>query len=332
MIGRVERRSRTAERLVLALGILLILTPISATLLGLDVTGRFFGARDFFSQSNIGEVLRPSKIVKRKGEDDLAYESANQGDPIHTGDTVMTGKESFTRITLTDGTALELGPESLIKIDPVRTFTFAGIEKKLRVTVVSGKVKVLSSPNSASVVLVNSAGEILEEIAPPAPDEVIPAATGGPAAKPDALASENTPAVFRPTFVNPLFARAEIPEKTPKESPVPAQAEFVPELTSPADGFDAGALPRIGGHRDLVLAWKRNSACREYELEVFRTKTGEKTADAPSEKPLLRKRLPLHFSGFRIPRPGRYRWRVGCVQDQNMIGFSESREFRDSGK
>lgn len=160
-------QSKSTERLVLAIGLLLIIGP--AALLGsnIQITDRFFPSRDLLSLSPIGEVIRPSRIVRRKGEDESAFTPTRSGDPLFVGDTIITGKESSTQITLSDGNTLELSAESMIRIEPVRSFSFKGIEKKLLVTIQAGTVKAKVKPNSVKMTLQSPSGKILKEIAPP---------------------------------------------------------------------------------------------------------------------------------------------------------------------
>lgn len=166
MTGNIKAPARMTENAILLAGILMILGPAALILLNIQLTEKFFGAKDILAQSPIGEVTQPRRVVRKKGEDDSAYLKARQGDPVFEGDTVLTGKESSTRVTLSDGTVLELGPESMIRIEPVRTFSFKGIQKKFEITVEAGAIKAKAKSNSAPVVLKSSQGAVLREIAP----------------------------------------------------------------------------------------------------------------------------------------------------------------------
>jgi hypothetical protein len=162
----MRAHARTTETAILLAGILMILGPGMLMVLNIQITEKFFGAKDILAQSSIGEISKPRKVVRKKGEDDSAYLKAKQGDPVFEGDTVITGKDSSAKVALSDGTVLELGPESMIRIEPVRSFSIGGIKKKFEVTVETGAIKAKAKSNSAPVVLKSGKGEVLKEIAP----------------------------------------------------------------------------------------------------------------------------------------------------------------------
>lgn len=166
MTGNLKVQTKLTESAILIAGVLMILGPGALISLNIQITERFFGAKDMLAQSPIGEITKPRKVVRKKGEEDSAYLKAKQGDPVFEGDTVLTGKESSTKVTLSDGTVLELGPESMIRIEPVRSFSFKGIQKKFEITVETGAIKAKAKSNSAPVVLKSSEGQVLKEIAP----------------------------------------------------------------------------------------------------------------------------------------------------------------------
>jgi hypothetical protein len=234
----LQPASRRIEKTVLSIGVLLILIPTAVFVLNIQITERFFGARDVLSQSNIGEIIRPKKIVKKRSGEDSAYGSASQGDPIYVGDTVMTGKDSFTRVNLSDGSVLDLGPDTLVRIEPVRSFSFKGIKRKLKITVEAGAVKAKAKVNSAPIVLESATGEVLKEIAPPpvvmAPPTPAPIAVVTPTPAPaiaGALPGSQTPpsSVALPATPTPVavaveedeFFEAVVAAPTPPPAPAP---------------------------------------------------------------------------------------------------------------
>jgi len=137
------------------------------------LTDLFFASRDILSLSPIGEITLPDRIVRRKGEDESAFRPSRSGDSVFVGDTIITGKESSTRINFSDGSTLELGPESMVKIEPIRSYSFSGIRKKLRVTVQAGSVKASTSSASTPMVFESLAGKKLKELEPPKPVELV---------------------------------------------------------------------------------------------------------------------------------------------------------------
>ncbi|MBU6154858.1 MAG: hypothetical protein KGP28_11195 [Bdellovibrionales bacterium] len=161
--------SRSTERSVLISGLLLLLIPGGILLSNVRIADFFVFSTDLLSLSPIGEVIRPDKIVRRRGEDDVAFATINSGDPVFVGDTIITGKDSSTRIDLSDGGTLEVGPESMIKITPVRSFSFKGIQKKFDITVQSGSVKASTKDSSYPFVFKDLLGSIIKEVTPTEP-------------------------------------------------------------------------------------------------------------------------------------------------------------------
>ncbi len=168
MLDRV--RFRFDERTIILFGIFLILLPLSVQLSGFRVTDRLLPTRDLLSQSPIGEINRRKNTVRKRAETTPVFSSLSPGEALFVGDRILTGKASSARITLSDGNLLELGPESLIRIEPIRTIGFGGIKRKIKITLESGTVKAAVRPNSAPIVVENPKGEtILEAVPPPAP-------------------------------------------------------------------------------------------------------------------------------------------------------------------
>jgi hypothetical protein len=231
MTANIRTSTRMTENAILLAGILMILGPGALILLNIQLTEQFFGARDILAQSPIGEITQPRKVVRKKGEEDSAYLKARQGDPVFEGDTVLTGKESSTRVTLSDGTVLELGPESMIRIDPVRSFSFKGIQKKFEVTVETGAIKAKAKSNSAPVVLKSSAGSVLKEIAPVS---VVKKKT--PGFLPNLARNLPIPFVSAPRTVSPVAtekpAGSSLPAQKAPAGTAPVPAPSLPTTTA----------------------------------------------------------------------------------------------------
>ena len=202
MIQNRRLTSNAVELTVLWVGIGLILTPAVILTLNIQFTEKYFGAKDVLSQSPIGEIIRSKKIVRRKAEEDSAYLPIRQGDAVFEGDVIVTGKDSSTRVNLSDGTSLDLGSESMIRIEPVRSFSIKGMMKKIKVTIEAGGVTAKTKINSAPLVLASSGGEVLRELAaaqPVAPDPTPAAAIPAPTSRP----IEPTAATIAKTIILP---------------------------------------------------------------------------------------------------------------------------------
>jgi hypothetical protein len=212
-------QSRSTERMILIAGFLLMLIPGAILVSNVQLTNLVFLSRDILTLSPIGEVVRPSRIVRRRSEDELAFSTSHSGDPVFVGDTIITGKESSTRIHLSDGSVLEVYPESMIKILPVRTFSFWGIKKKFNVTVQAGAVKARVGEEAAPIIFQSLTGTILKEIAPTVrqPKEPLTSPTITTALP---VATTETP---KPVTADFVVITAPPPAELPvsKESPIP---------------------------------------------------------------------------------------------------------------
>ena len=236
------QQSRRTEYAILTLGVLMILGPAFLFFFNIQITERFFGAKDSLAQSPVGEVLQPTKMVRKRGEDDSAFLVAKSRDPIFVGDRILTGKNSSTRISLKDGSVLDLGPDAMIRIEPIRTFGLGGIKKKLKITIENGAVKVKVKNTSTPITLASATGEVLKEIVPPTPAPTptpAPSATPTPVAVAEASPSPGTSVPVPDATATPVaLAEVEEPEvelsftlEAPKPTPTPTP---VPMAVKPA--------------------------------------------------------------------------------------------------
>lgn len=167
MLERV--RIRPDERTFLALGLLFIFIPLLVEFSGLRIFERMAPGKDILNQSPIGEITRQERTVRKRSESTATFSGLRPGDYIFVGDRILTGKEASARIHLTDGSLLELGPESLIRIEPVRTLGFGGVIRKIKITLERGTVKTAVRPDGAPVLIENARGEVLLEVLPSSP-------------------------------------------------------------------------------------------------------------------------------------------------------------------
>ena len=177
------------ERSILILGLALIILPILIEVSGFRLTSRMGSGKDLMNQSPIGEIIRQKRAVRKRGEASISFSSVNPGDALFVGDRILTGKGASARVHLTDGNLLELGPESLIRIEPVRTLGFGGVKRKIKITLESGTVKAAVRPDGAPVVVENTRGEVIFEALPPPPPP-IPIPLSAPEPPPQFISAE----------------------------------------------------------------------------------------------------------------------------------------------
>jgi hypothetical protein len=320
MTESISPKPLAIERIVLWIGIFLLIIPSVLLALNIQFTEHFFGSRDVLSQSPIGEVIRLQRSVRKHGEAETAFNTAHVGDPVFVGDTILTGKNSTTRITLSGGEIVELGPESMIRIEPIRSFGIGGVKKKIKITVETGTVKAASKANAAPMVVESSAGKVLAEIAAPI---VAPIATPVPmaAATPQGTLTASAPLAtpIPVATVNPVvppepepifFVTTQAPEERavpvqkviPVETPAPP-APKITVATMPATPTAATPLPTatpLPVASPAVIVSNGNSAReimarevaiieKEEALKKVSPGVAQKPVEIAVEKPLLSK-------------------------------------------
>jgi hypothetical protein len=296
--GLIE--SGRIEKIVLAAGLLLLLVPGTILFSNVQIANRFFSSKDILTLSPIGEVVNPSRIVRRRGEDDPAFLTIKSGDPVFVGDTIITGKQSSTRINLSDGSVIEVGPESMLKIAPVRTFSFKGIQKKINVTVQAGAIKARVDDEASPIVFQSLKGEVLKEIKPaPTPASAPQAPVTEPLAKTDPLLPAQTQAPETAATPAPeefVTITAAPPAEFPVAPPSPT-ASMAPIAQAPVPAPEAPPAPAAQAQALPPEALTRPEAPRlitdflsNLKPEPAETPIQQETKQAPqAESPLLSK-------------------------------------------
>ena len=214
------------ERSILILGLVLIILPLLIELSGYRLIARIGSGKDPMNQSPIGEVIRQKRTVRKRNEASISFASINPGDALFVGDRILTGKDASARIQLTDGNLLELGPESLIRIEPVRTLGFGGIKRKIKITLESGSVKAAVRPDGAPVVVENTKGEVILEALPP-PSPPVPVPLSAPVPPPQFISAELPEPEKTEEAKNTMEALPKIESSEPPEieKPIPVTQE-----------------------------------------------------------------------------------------------------------
>ncbi len=250
MLDRV--RYRFDERTVLVIGFLLILIPVGIYWSGIQITERMIPSRDLLKQSPIGEINRRKNTVRKRAEANPVFSHLITGDALYVGDRILTGKDSTARITLSDGNLLELGPESLIRIEPVRTFGLGGIKRKIKVTLETGSVRAASREQSVPMIIENPAGEVILEVPPPSPASSLQQA---PSPVTPEFKSASIPPLEAPRVLQEMIKKEEekavlepIPKSLKMESPTSSDLPILSKLTlairPPADEIRMISYPK----------------------------------------------------------------------------------------
>jgi hypothetical protein len=128
------------EKALIALAALLFLTSLVAYVTGFPLRKYIFGLETEHKQEEIGKVATLGGTLKREilGESD--FKAISSGDALYVRDTIVTGNDAKATILLKDGSSIELGPRTMVKLENESRRNLLGVTYTTRVNVVSGQV------------------------------------------------------------------------------------------------------------------------------------------------------------------------------------------------
>ncbi len=232
----------------------------------------------------IGKFEKTEGSVRRKGDTEQAFRDSQQEKSLYNRDTIVTGAESTALLKFDDGSELQLGPKTMIRLEFQDRLTFGGIDRAQTIRVVSGKVegKATSRP-----ILLKTAKETIQILSKePAksvqavnPAPVVPAAPEPvPEAKPEVKTEEPPPPVAAPIEAKKMVLKL--------LSPTPSMVLAVP--------LDA-KIPEA----PLKIRWTSNVPQGSYVIQVKQNQKVlfEKTVQSKSTEESLQ---------FPLAHPGSY--------------------------
>lgn len=144
---------------VVAAGILFF-GSLGAYLSGVPLRKYLFGIGAEEGQDLIGRVASASGTVRRELESTAEFDSIGKGDRLFRQDVVMTDDASSAVLRLDDGSTIELGPKSMVKLQTEAGFNLTGVSRTTRVEVVSGEVTGKTTRSRGAVILSSREGNI----------------------------------------------------------------------------------------------------------------------------------------------------------------------------
>lgn len=235
---------------------------------------------------SVGKVEFVDGQLKRQPSEALEFINAPVGSSVYNEDTVITGEMDSAKIRLFDGTLIELGPGSLVRLAFESSLSLAGIQRKVLVDVVSGSIKAPQNNTNTKVIVRNRN---------PAPAQPTPP-------------TETTPETIPPPVATPSVAAEPSPEPTPEPTPLPLMNGL--RFTSPRKGstlaLSSGQQPPLRTSISFVspevpdaqvLLVIEDSQKREVLRQPVTASGGQGTVTAQFDRPGTYSVMLLHPTG-----------------------------------
>jgi hypothetical protein len=268
----------------------------------------------YFSQTSngfrIGEIVDKRLAVRNRTKSSLTWTPMASGDPVHGQDTLMTGMGAAATIQLSDGTRLEMGPNSLIHF-PINQSGAAFLELELN----RGKIRLLSGGKTQRVhirakrVDVKPESEVVLQAEPVSSAAQIDVVQGH-ATIPES--TENALVELRPgeQAVVTVGGKVEVPTvaeralaEAPKEEA--AKVEPVPEPAKPqAPSYQARTVGSgsVKENSKAIFVWAKIPKAKSYVVEV--------ATDAAFKSDIVKAHTTTNRFEWMAGASGNYYWRV----------------------
>jgi FecR protein len=110
----------------------------------------------------VGEVNSILGSLKRELMGQAEFKVIKKDDAVYQNDTIITGPEGNVTLKLDDGGVIELGPQTMVKLQIESSFNLTGISRTTHIDVVSGQVSGKSAPTGKNKVVIETATESVD--------------------------------------------------------------------------------------------------------------------------------------------------------------------------
>lgn len=311
------------------------------------------GWEDTETLEPVGDVQKSEGGVRRKAADRNEFVSVQQKSKLFNFDTIVTGDDAKATIQLDDGSTIELGPKTMIKLAFESRLSLGGITRAARVNVVTGKVSGKAGTKSNAAPVVIQTREKTITLATPQAQETVQVNLPTPKQLmrevQEQMLKLETQTLTLPTAktaevvesaapVAPEVVTAPVEPPPPPPPPVQASKQLV-SLLSPKSGArlavpDGSPRPE----RAVTFEWKQQPGSLLLTLRrvgaagtpssepVF---TRELTAPAPPEAKTGKSNpLVMASASTTLTAPGTYEWELSNLpNDPATEPFSIKRRF-----
>lgn len=143
---------RYIERGLIGFAVLLITFALYLLASGVSLRSWLLGWQDESGGVPVGEVARIDGEVRRKAADGLEFTKSTASETVYNYDTVITGAGSGTTLRMKDGSEIELGPKTMVRIFYEDTAGITGVKRLAGINVLSGEIKAKDPKASIKVV------------------------------------------------------------------------------------------------------------------------------------------------------------------------------------
>ncbi len=250
-----------------------------------------FGSKDLGTGTAVGEVQIVKNDVRRKSKRDFSWLNLKQDDPLFSGDSLFTGKDSQLQLHLSDGTEMTIAPNTLIVLE--KSSSALNLDLKY------GEVDRIE--NAQNKIVLNQGGERSEFTANKA---VLSIKTIQGKAELKVITGEVR--VKNKTGESKVVAGKKLQMERPAEKP--------PKLIAPNNN----ALYFLESKRFLAANGTVYPAPLEFKWEIQGTRSVflEIAKDKLFKDLVIKKELSESAHVLTEPiEPGKYFWRVGAISE-----------------
>lgn len=234
-----------------ALGALLLIGPLLATLLQIPVRKYLFDLSDDSENPKMGFLYSTTGELKRSSAGNRAFEPISSGATLFQDDLVVTGKETSALIQLDEGGQVEVGPNTMLRLALQPELSLGGVRRYEKLEVVTGTVtakapkrKIIVRAQDQVLTLAPKTGQKLQVIPTEGstkrraivskPVEIIPEQLQKLVKPPEPAPLPKPQPTTPRTLLLPPSPRAILPSASPSPSPTPSEIPSPSPLPSPS--------------------------------------------------------------------------------------------------
>ncbi|MCC7442909.1 MAG: FecR domain-containing protein [Bdellovibrionales bacterium] len=150
-------RYKLWEKILLSAAFLLFSGSTFVYLSGIPLRIHLFGWEEELKElEGVGFLEFSLGDIKRKKFTSPLFERIRQQDRLYNFDTIVTGPDGGATLTLDDGSNIDLGPNTMIRLEFASRLTLGGVSRGAQVSVVAGQVTGKLNPVSGRDLLIKS--------------------------------------------------------------------------------------------------------------------------------------------------------------------------------
>lgn len=135
MIGK-----KIYERALFLLGLLLLIFCSIFLFTDLSIRRHLLGLEEYAARARVGFLKKREGGIRRRHMEDTAFNSIDELSELYNNDTIVTGSSGSATVELDDGSTLELGPNTMIRLAFDSGLKVGGIFRQTNITVIAGQV------------------------------------------------------------------------------------------------------------------------------------------------------------------------------------------------